>query len=73
MIEKLYRCPICGKIVNNVEILDACSSGGMPYCDCRYSAIDENGEIWYPREYTEYKLIGLDLRGRERPKKEVKQ
>jgi hypothetical protein len=58
---ELFICPVCGEIVNDTDIDRSISGGGMPYCDCQFSAVDENGEIWFPRRYVEYKEIGIDL------------
>lgn len=57
----LYRCPVCGEIVNERDINEATEYGGMPYCNCRFIIWDKHGEPIFTREYIEYVEIGIDL------------
>ncbi len=34
--EKYYKCPDCGNLTTETNLLDACSNGGMPYCYCKF-------------------------------------
>ena len=52
------KCPACGDIVTDAELDERCENGGMPYCYCKYSAVDPaTGEVWYPREFVPYERI----------------
>lgn len=57
MTKKLYRCPICGEVLTEEEYLNQFESGGSGYCYCEFSAINEKGEIWYPRILHEYEAF----------------
>jgi len=66
--EKLYRCSRCGFILTEEEWLDEIGFGGSGYCMCEYSAIDEEGNVWYPRilhEYRVYRLQGSASKARK--------
>jgi len=39
--ERYYTCPNCGESATETRLLEACSSGGMPYCYCEF----ENGKV----------------------------
>lgn len=41
--EKYYKCPNCGELSTYTEQIEACSSGGMPYCYCKYG---EEGRVF---------------------------
>ena len=58
-VKTLYRCPKCGETITDIELDKRAESGGLPYCYCRYSAYDENGDIWFPREFVEYDVYHL--------------
>ena len=56
-VKKLYRCPACGDTLTEEEYQKDLASGGIGYCSCRFSAKDEHGNIWFPREYVEYEVF----------------
>ena len=56
MTNKLYRCPACGDVLTEEEY-EAQLNQGQCYCLCEFSAVDENGEIWYPRIMNEYEVF----------------
>jgi hypothetical protein len=60
-IKKLYRCPLCGDTLTEVEYLRSFEGGGNGYCGCRFSAKDEHGNIWFPREYVEYEVFTREV------------
>jgi len=60
-VTKLYRCPACGKTLTEEEYQKDLASGGIGYCSCRFSAKDEHGEIWFPREYVEYEVFRREV------------
>lgn len=57
--EKLYRCPTCGDIITEQALERSMESGGIGMCYCEFSAIDEDGDVWYPRIYNEYDVYHL--------------
>jgi len=57
--EKLFRCYACGEVITKEEWLKDLESGGTGYCMCDFSAIDEKGEVWYPRILHEYDIYVL--------------
>ena len=63
--EKLYRCPACGHVITDKIYKLDLETGGPGYCNCEFSAVDENGEIWYPRIYHEYDVYHLKERVNE--------
>jgi len=36
-IDKLYRCPVCGEILTDVEYEASFESGGIGYCNCDWT------------------------------------
>lgn len=70
---RYYMCPECKDVKTWEEILEDCSQGGTGLCDCKFMAKDpDTGEVWYPREYTNYKEISHDLYKRLKELKELK-
>ena len=57
--QKLYRCPECGETLTDKEHDDQIECGSLGYCGCRFMAYDENGEVWFPREYIKYDIYYL--------------
>jgi len=60
-VTKLYRCPACGETLTEEEYQKDLASGGNGYCGCRFSAKDEHGNVWFPREYTEYEVFTREV------------
>uniref|UniRef100_A0A6M3X892 Uncharacterized protein n=1 Tax=viral metagenome TaxID=1070528 RepID=A0A6M3X892_9ZZZZ len=56
-IQKLYRCPECGSVLTDEEYESQTGYGRLGYCMCKYTAYDENGDIWYPRELVDYEIF----------------
>jgi len=56
-----FRCPACGDVKTEQEILEDCEAGSVGMCYCEFSAIDQvTGEVWYPRIFNEYVEIKND-------------
>lgn len=46
---KEYRCPACRRIISEEQMKEEVEGGSGGYCYCEFSAVDENGEVWFPR------------------------
>jgi len=57
--KKLYRCPKCGDIITDQELEWRMEGGGMGMCYCEFSAIDQDGDVFYPRIFHEYDVYHL--------------
>jgi len=61
-VTKLYRCPACGDVLTEEEYVKSLGMGSNGYCSCRFSAKDKQGNIWFPREYTEYEVFTREVK-----------
>lgn len=55
--EKKYQCPKCKRIITESQFIEEQSSGSGGMCYCGFSAVDENGEVWYPRIFYDMKEV----------------